>query len=80
MDEILDFASVLMKLVLILLVVLMAGALVMAPERALAVAPSMLMLVAPLFALVMLLDLTGVVRRFSAERLARKSARRWSHD
>ncbi|WP_447749200.1 hypothetical protein [Pseudomonas nicosulfuronedens] len=80
MDEILDFASVLMKLVLILLVVLMAGSLVVAPERALAVAPSMLMLVVPLFALVMLLDLTDVVRRLFAGKEPRKSTRHWSHD
>jgi Mg2+/Co2+ transporter CorB len=80
MDEILDFASVLMKLVLILLAVLMAGSLVVAPDRVLATAPSMLMLVVPLFALVTLLDLAGVVRRFTRRRAARKSQCHWSHD
>lgn len=80
MGEILDFASVLMKLVLILLVVVMAGTLVIAPGRALAVAPSMLMLVAPLFALVMLLDLAGLVQRFSAKGTARKRSQHWHHD
>ncbi|TLP70087.1 hypothetical protein FEA48_27685 [Pseudomonas nitroreducens] len=80
MDEILDFASVLMKLVLILLAALMAGSLVMAPDRTLATAPSMLMLVVPLFALVTLLDLAGVVLSFSRRRAARKSACHWSHD
>lgn len=80
MDEILDFASVLIKLVVILLVALMAGSLVMAPERAVASAPLMLMLVVPLFVLVTLLDLAGVVRRFSANRLARKSSCHWNHD
>lgn len=67
MHETLDFASVLMKLVLILLVALMAGTLVIAPERALALAVPMLMLVAPLFVLVMLLDLAGLAQRFSAK-------------
>lgn len=80
MDEILDFASVLMKLVLILLVVLMAGSLVIVPDRALAVAPSMLVLVVPLFVLVTAIDLAGGVRRFSAGRAARKGAHRWSID
>ncbi|MDU4252469.1 MULTISPECIES: hypothetical protein [Pseudomonas] len=80
MDEILDFASVLMKLVVILLVALMAGSLVMAPERAVASAPSMLMLVVPLFVLVTLLDCAGVVRRFSVNRAARKNPARSSHD
>ncbi|MFS2124095.1 hypothetical protein [Pseudomonas sp. Pseusp97] len=80
MDEIFDFASVLMKLVLILLVMLMAGSLVIAPDRTLAVAPAMLLLVVPLFVLVTVLDLAGVVQRISANRLARKSQPHWSHD
>jgi hypothetical protein len=64
MDEVLDFASVLMKLVFILLVALMAGTLVIAPDRALMATPLMLMLVVPLFVLVMLLDLAALVQRF----------------
>ncbi|WP_448680377.1 hypothetical protein [Pseudomonas nicosulfuronedens] len=80
MDEILDFASVLMKLVLILLVILMAGSLVIAPDRMLAVAPSMLMLVVPLFVLVTVLDLAGVVQRFSASKLASKKPPHWGLD
>lgn len=80
MDEILDFASVLMKLVLILLVALMAGTLVISPGRALAAAPSMLMLVVPLFALVTVLDLAGVVQRVSANGAARNRSHHWRHD
>jgi hypothetical protein len=66
MHETLDFASVLMKLVLILLVMLMAGSLVFAPDRTLAVAPAMFLLVAPLFVLVTLLDLAVGWRRSGA--------------
>jgi len=80
MEEILDFASLLMKLVLILLVVLMAGSLLISPEGALAAAPSMLMLMVPLFVLVTVLDLAGVVRRLSADRAARKNTAHWIHD
>ncbi|KJK03405.1 hypothetical protein UB43_02570 [Pseudomonas sp. 21] len=79
MDETLDFASVLMKLVLILLVVLMAGTLVIAPERALAVAAPMLLLLTPLFVLVLLLDLASLFQRFS-DTGARKRMPHWRHD
>ncbi|WP_440465602.1 hypothetical protein ACKI1H_16340 [Pseudomonas sp. YH-1] len=79
MDETLDFASVLMKLVLILLVMLMAGTLVIAPERALVAAAPMLLLVSPIFVLVLLLDLASLVQRFS-DTGARKPLSHWRQD
>lgn len=63
MREILGFASVLAKLVIILSVALMAGSLVLLPERAVAFTPEMLVLVVPLFVLTTLLDLSDVLRR-----------------
>lgn len=80
MDEILDFASVLMKLVLILFAVLMAGSLAVAPDRALAVAPSVLMLVVPMFVLVTVVDLAGVVQSLSANKLSRKASHHVGRD
>lgn len=80
MHEILDFASVLMKLVLILLVALMAGTLVVAPDKALALSTPMLVLVAPLFILVLLLDLAGLVQRLSPNGVAGKRSHHWRHD
>lgn len=67
MDEIVDFASVLMKLVIILAIVLMAGSLVVMPDRAGGFVPSMLMLIVPLFVLTTLLDLAGIFRRRSVD-------------
>ncbi len=67
MDEIVDFASVLMKLVIILAIMLMAGSLVVMPDRAGGFVPSMLMLIVPLFVLTTLLDLAGIFRRRSVD-------------
>lgn len=76
MDEILDFSSLLMKLVLILLVALMAATLLVAPESMMESASSTLWLVAPLFALTTVLDLVGAVRGNSPGSLTPKP----SHD
>ncbi|MDF3863138.1 hypothetical protein P3W53_01595 [Pseudomonas denitrificans (nom. rej.)] len=80
MDEILDFASVLMKLVLILLAVLMAGSMAVAPDGTLPVTSSVLMLVVPMFVLVTLVDLAGVLQSLSANKLSRKSSHHVGHD
>ncbi|MGC4011721.1 MAG: hypothetical protein QM805_23660 [Pseudomonas sp.] len=80
MGEALDFASTLMKLVLILLVVMMAGTLVIAPGRALVDAPVFLMLLAPLFILAMVLDLVEFGQRFFAHRLTGKPPHHYRHD
>ncbi|MCP1650177.1 hypothetical protein [Pseudomonas nitroreducens] len=66
MGGLVDFASVLIKLVTILLVALMSGTLVVVPEMAMELAPTMLLLVVPLFVLTIVLDLLGASRR-SAE-------------
>lgn len=60
MDEIIDFASVLMKLVIILTVMLMSCTLVVLPDTAMALAAPMLLLVVPLFVFSTALDLRGV--------------------
>lgn len=65
MGGLVDFASVLIKLVTILLVALMSGTLVVMPEMAMELAPTMLLLVVPLFALSSVLDLLGACRRSS---------------
>lgn len=67
MDELIDFASVLIKLVIILLVVLMASTLLLAPLTALQFAVPMVMLVVPLFVLTTVLDLAGILCRSQAE-------------
>lgn len=76
MDEILDFSSLLMKLVLILLVALMAATLLVVPESMMESASSTLWLVAPLFVLTTVLDLIGAVRGNSPGSLTPKP----SHD
>ncbi|MCP1626458.1 hypothetical protein [Pseudomonas nitroreducens] len=80
MDDIFDFASILIKLVLILSVALLSGFLVIAPDKAIALAPSMLFLGGPLFVLTMVLDLAGLLRRLSAGRVATRNSSRWNHD
>lgn len=79
MDEILDFASLLMKLVLILLVALMAATLAVAPDTMVENALSALALVAPLFVLTTVLDLAGALRRSQEDGFALKSPRDFSH-
>ncbi|MFJ3050684.1 hypothetical protein [Pseudomonas nitroreducens] len=76
MGEILDFSSLLMKLVLILVVALMATTLVVAPESMMENASSALWLVAPLFVLTTILDLAGALRRNPRGSLTQKP----SHD
>jgi hypothetical protein len=65
MEEIVDFASLLMKLVVLLLVVLMAVSMLVMPYWAMALGEAMLYLVAPVFVLSMVLDLAGGAWRFS---------------
>ncbi|MBG6286465.1 hypothetical protein [Pseudomonas nitroreducens] len=79
MDEILDFSSLLMKLVLILLVTLMAATLVVAPEAMVENAFATLWLVAPLFVLTTLLDLAGALRRHPRGRYASKPLHDFRH-
>lgn len=76
MDEIIDFASVLIKLVIILSVLLMAGTLIAMPETAIELAPLTLMLLVPLFLLTLVLGLTGICRRSSANDTVLKP---WRH-
>lgn len=76
MDEIVDFASVLMKLVIILAIVLMAGSLIVMPDRAGGFVPSTLMLIVPMFVLTTLLDLAGILRGRSVGGLSSKQPRR----
>ncbi|WP_207885505.1 hypothetical protein [Pseudomonas sp. 30_B] len=76
MDEIVDFASVLMKLVIILAIVLMAGSLVVMPDSAGGFVPSMLMLIVPLFVLTTLLDLVHILRDRSVGGFSSKLSRR----
>lgn len=76
MDEIVDFASVLMKLVIILAIVLMAGSLIAMPDRAGGFVPSTLMLIVPMFVLTTLLDLAGILRGRSAGGVSPKLSRR----
>ncbi|WP_152223951.1 hypothetical protein [Pseudomonas sp. SCB32] len=75
MDEIVDFASVLMKLVIILAIMLVAGSLIVLPDRAAALVPSMLMLIVPLFVLTTLLDLAGILRGRSTGNFQSKQTR-----
>ncbi|AGI24207.1 hypothetical protein H681_11685 [Pseudomonas sp. ATCC 13867] len=63
MGEIVGFASVLAKLVIISSVVLITCSLIVAPDRMLSPAPSMLMLLVPLFVLTTLLDVAQLLRR-----------------
>ncbi|MDH0292795.1 hypothetical protein N7414_27055 [Pseudomonas sp. GD04087] len=65
MGGLVDFASVLIKLVIILLVALMSGTLLVLPDTAMELAPTMLLLVVPLFVLTIVLDLMGASQRSS---------------
>ncbi|WP_236199849.1 hypothetical protein [Pseudomonas pseudonitroreducens] len=65
MGGLVDFASVLIKLVIILLVALMSGTLLVLPDKAMELAPTMLLLVVPLFVLTIVLDLIGASQRSS---------------
>ncbi|MBB4865592.1 hypothetical protein HNP46_004493 [Pseudomonas nitritireducens] len=65
MDENIEFASLLMKLVILLTVVLMAVSLVAAPESLPLLGEAMLLLVVPLFVFTTLLDLAVSWRRRS---------------
>lgn len=76
MGEIVDFASVLMKLVIILVIVLMAGSLIVIPDKAGGFVPSMLMLIVPLFVLTTLLDLAGLFRGRAVGSFLSKQSRR----
>ena len=76
MREIVDVASVLMKLVIILTLLMMAGSLVLLPDRAGGGVPSMLMLIAPLFVLATLLDLVSLLRGRAGGGLFSKQSRR----
>ncbi|MEE9103164.1 hypothetical protein VXJ36_23405 [Pseudomonas nitroreducens] len=76
MREIVDFASVLMKLVIILTLLMMAGSFVVLPDRAGGFVPSMLMLIAPLFVLATLLDLASLIRSRSVGGFLSKQSRR----
>jgi hypothetical protein len=63
MDEIVEFASLLMKLVILLAVVLMALSLMIVPDSLPLLGEAMLLLVVPLFVLTTLLDLAVGWRR-----------------
>ena len=76
MREIVDFASVLMKLVIILTLLMMAGSFVVLPDRAGGLVPSMLMLIVPLFVLATLLDLVSLLRGRAGGGVFSKQSRR----
>ncbi|MFV3332249.1 hypothetical protein ACNFIA_15055 [Pseudomonas sp. NY15437] len=63
MNDMIDSASLLMKLVIILCVMLMACSVMVLPDKTFAVAPAVLLLIAPMFLLTLLLDLTEGLRR-----------------
>lgn len=62
MDEIIDFAALLMKLVTLLLVVVMALTMVAMPHRVIVQGEAMLFLLVPLFVLTTALDLFVLFR------------------